>query len=588
MPYWLTSRRAFVATVRSWWASPAAEEVRAAYHDTKRAPGWVVLGMIGVFWPLTGFSLVPVGVAVVVWLIMMWTTSGIRYWFLRRRVRRVLRPLIGLLALLVLSVQAGIWAWLLSIGVWLIVAGLTDTWRAHHRLATWIVGAVSRTTKNDPDEFDLHTTEWDGRHLLYAEVDFGPLVRTEDAAARDRIAQAVAWSLRHAGRYTVSWPAGRASFEITATPTLPTSIYEQDWGDLPGIPIGATDAEHADGVVDTVEAETGTVLESLPIVLVDPTNSDKHILVVGGTGAGKSVWMRGFIARGMRKGWWPGGVFILDGKGGSDFIVFEGREGVHCVARHPDEWTEWLPRISTMMRQRYDEDADYERGNTPKPNFPRYLVVLDEVQEIRATLGKNELDPILQQISRQIRASKGKLLVATQRPDAEDAIPGAVRDMLEDRIILGYMSDTGARMVLGKDWREAVDEYGSNTVPGRGLARVGGHLRRIQGFYLDTPREHPEVEHLYPPKTATVGVTQRNQANAESATTTQWAPRPAADASSNPQKAAQVAVGAAETSAGGKEAPTAVDAPPRAAPAPQENRDDQELPRPPRRRRRTI
>ncbi|ONI77825.1 hypothetical protein ALI144C_30810 [Actinosynnema sp. ALI-1.44] len=82
-----------------------------------------------------------------------------------------------------------------------------------------------------------------------------------------------------------------------------------------------------------------------------------------------------------------------------------------------------------MMRQRYDEDAEYERGNTGKPDFPRYLVVLDEVQGIRATLGKNELDPILQQISRQIRASKGKLLLATQRPDAEDAIPGAVRDM---------------------------------------------------------------------------------------------------------------------------------------------------------------
>jgi DNA segregation ATPase FtsK/SpoIIIE-like protein len=248
--------------------------------------------------------------------------------------------------------------------------------------------------------------------------------------------------------------------------------------------------------------------------------------------------MRGFIARSLRAGWWPGGVFILDGKGGSDFIVFEGREGIHCVARHPEEWAEWLPRISSMLRQRYDEDAEYERGNTEQPDFPRYLVVLDEVQEIRATLGKAVLDPVLQQVSRQIRASRGKLLVATQRPDAEDAIPGAVKDMLEDRLILGYVSEHGARMVLGKDWREAVDEYGADTVPGRGLARVGGRLRRIQGFYLATPRRHPEVEHLYPPRHSTTDTPPETQTNAKGpATATRWAPSRAATASDHDAQA---------------------------------------------------
>lgn len=225
--------------------------------------------------------------------------------------------------------------------------------------------------------------------------------------------------------------------------------------------------------------------------------------------------------------------------------MFEGREGIHCVARHPEEWAEWLPQISSMMRQRYDEDAEYERGNTEQPDFPRYLVVLDEVQEIRATLGKAVLDPVLQQVSRQIRASRGKLLVATQRPDAEDAIPGAVKDMLEDRLILGYVSENGARMVLGKDWREAVDEYGANTVPGRGLARVGGRLRRIQGFYLATPRRHPEVEHLYPPNPSATGAAKEAKADTNgSATTARWAPT-ATTAPDDNQKTDETAEGAA-------------------------------------------
>ncbi len=87
-----------------------------------------------------------------------------------------------------------------------------------------------------------------------------------------------------------------------------------------------------------------------------------------------------------------------------------------------------------MMRGRYDEDAEYHRGHRGKPSNPRWLIVLDEVQEIRRVLGKKVLDPFLQQISRQVRAANGRLVVVTQRPDTEDAIPGAVRDMLEDRI----------------------------------------------------------------------------------------------------------------------------------------------------------
>jgi hypothetical protein len=86
-------------------------------------------------------------------------------------------------------------------------------------------------------------------------------------------------------------------------------------------------------------------------------------------------------------GWFPGGVFLFDGKGGSDCIPFEDWIGVHCVARDPEAWAEHMPQVAAMMRSRYDEDAEYHRGHSPRPNHPRYLVVLDEVQEIRGTLG---------------------------------------------------------------------------------------------------------------------------------------------------------------------------------------------------------
>ena len=275
-----------------------------------------------------------------------------------------------------------------------------------------------------------------------------------------------------------------------------------------------------------------TSLHSLPVLLIHPGDSQRHYLIVGGTGAGKSNFTRGFIARALRLGWFPGGCFIFDGKAGSDYIVFEGREGIRCVAREPEEWEQHMAAVSAMMRARYDEDAAYHRGQRGKPDQPRWLVVLEEIQEIRTVLGKKVVDPFLQQISRQIRASNGRLVVVTQRPDTEDAIPGAVRDMLEERIILGFVSGTGARMVLDKDWQAVTDEYGQAPVPGRGLARITGRLARLQSFRLDLPREHPDLEQFYPPKTAQDGADSYSADEHRSGTlphtATRWAPRPPA------------------------------------------------------------
>lgn len=498
IPEWLTDWRTARSILTAWWYSATALELRAAYVDARRAPGIVVAGMVAVCWPLSGFSWIPVAVAVVAAWVTLRLTRRL-WWRTRIRVRRWSYPVIGLGALVTLVIEAGPRAWLLSIGLWLITAGLTDTIRARRRLTDWLIQHLARTTRTDIEEWRTGSAEWDGRTLLNAELRFGNSVRAEEPAVRERVTQAVSWSLRHSGRYNVEWPAGTSSAVIRALPILPTHVDEQHWPDLPGIVIGVTDAETADGVVETIDAETKETITSHPVALIDPGDAERHYLVAGGTGAGKSVWCRGFISRGILKGWWPGGVYLFDGKAGSDFIPFENRQGVHCVARTPEEWAEWLPRIVAVMTNRYEEDAEYERGRRGKPDSPRYLVVFDEIQQIRASLGHETFDPLIQQIARQIRASNGRLLVATQRPDADDAIPGAVRDMLEDRIILGFLSAIGARMMLDHEWRAATDEYGAQTVPGRGIARIGGRIIRIQTPYLPRLRQHPQAAPLYPP-----------------------------------------------------------------------------------------
>jgi hypothetical protein len=518
------------ATFAGWWYSPSAYELRAAFLDTRRHPALVVLGAVAVFWPLSGFTWLPLVVAAGAWLIVVLATRWVHWWW-RWRVRRATLPAIGLLTLVVLTARAGPLAWGIAVGLWLAIAAVTDDVRARRRLLAWVRRAVARAVRVDPAELHTRRAEWDGRRLAWAEFDTGGLVRVEDAAVRDRVAGAVSWSLRHAGGYAVEWPPGVNTFEITADPALPAAVDEQHWPPgLPGIPIGVTDTAHADGVIDVCDAVTGDVLRSLPVLLVHPGDSQRHYLIVGGTGAGKSNFTRGFIARAMRLGWFPGGCFIFDGKAGSDYIVFEGREGIHCVAREPEEWEQNMAAVSAMMRSRYDEDAAYHRGQRGKPELPKWLVVLEEIQEIRTVLGRKVVDPFLQQISRQIRASNGRLVIVTQRPDADDAIPGAVRDMLEERIILGFVSGTGARMVLDKDWQAVTDEYGQAAVPGRGMARITGRLVRLQSFRLDLPREHPELEAFYPPKAARDTSDDRSADEHQSGTlpniATRWAPPP--------------------------------------------------------------
>lgn len=528
MPTWLLDRHVLRVALSSWWHAAGGYQLRVAWLDTRRVPGLLVLGAVAVFWPLTGFSLLPVGIAAGAFL-LVWLATRRLYWSTRWRIRRMVLPTIGVLALVVLSVQAGPLAWGLAIGGWLIIAGCTDRFRARRRTVAWLRASIARTTRVDPGYLRVGRSEWDGTRLTWCEIDHRGVIREEESAVRDRISAAASWSLRHLGRYAVSWIPGTNAFEVAADPALPTHVAEQHWGELPGIPIGTTDPDSADGVVDTIDATTGDLVASLPVKLVNPRDSERHWLVIGGTGSGKSNFTRGFIARALRTGWFPGGVFIFDGKGGSDYIPFEGRVGVHCVARDPDEWAHYLPKVSAMMRARYDEDAEYHRGHAERPAHPRYLVVLDEVQEIRNTLGKPQVDPFLQQISRQLRASNGRLMVVTQRPDTEDAIPGAVRDMLEDRIILGFVSATGARMVLDRDWQTVVDEYGVEPVPGRGMARIGGKLTRIQSFRLDLPREHPELEQFYPPKLADrspSGQGYSRPGGVPRSPVSQWSPRP--------------------------------------------------------------
>lgn len=69
-----------------------------------------------VFWPLAGFTWLPLAVAAGAWLVVVVGTRWV-HWYWRWRVRRIFLPTIGLLTLAVLTIQAGPLAWGVAIGL---------------------------------------------------------------------------------------------------------------------------------------------------------------------------------------------------------------------------------------------------------------------------------------------------------------------------------------------------------------------------------------------------------------------------------------------------------------------------------------
>ena len=485
--------------LQDWWLSAGGYELRAAWRDLHRAPGLTLAVLALLLWPWSGFSMAPAVAGALVWLLIQLVTWFLPSWWLRRRVRRRTQPAIIALMLGWLALSVDLGGWLITLGLALVATALTDEWRARRRVAAWLLGGIAGAARVDPASLRLHRPRWTNRRLDAAEVAYTEALRDADPAVRERVGEAVSWRLRRAGSYEISWPSGVQALELRRAATLPDHVMDQLWPpDLSGLPIAITDDRDADLIIEKRDENTGEITSRLPVRLWKP-DAERHLLVIGGTGAGKTEFVRRLLAVGLRMGLFPGGVFVLDGKSSAGYACFVGREGVHMVAREPHEWLAGLVEVSRIMRARYDAQWNYRLGHGPKPDMPRLALLLEECQEIRAQLGK-DADRFYSQLGRQCREAQITLILVTQRPDVKDAIPGAVRDMLEDRIVLGFVSAKGAQMALEEHWRDAVDDYGEQTTPGRGVARLAGKYSRIQGLYAGDPIDRPEAERLFPPK----------------------------------------------------------------------------------------
>ena len=286
------------------------------------------------------------------------------------------------------------------------------------------------------------------------------------------------------GRWRARWDleGDRVTFEIR--PSFPTQIWvpptvvdpDRDvlssW-DQVSIPYG----------VD----EDGTELCWRPAVM-------PHLMVVGRTGTGKTVFVHTILVAAAALGW-P--IWVVDGKR-VEFLGFRDWPNVQIVASSIWHQVAVIHRAHALMEHRYHL---VDTGQASEADFEPLLVFLDEYADFRAAViqwwaavkppgSKLRYPPVLEllaSLARKGRTARVHLVFGTQRPDAE-YFGGDMRDNFW-MVSMGRLSPQAAVMV----WQ---DPAAATTIPrgmrGRATSENDkGRPVEIQTYRTPDPRKAP-------------------------------------------------------------------------------------------------
>ena len=215
-----------------------------------------------------------------------------------------------------------------------------------------------------------------------------------------------------------------------------------------------------------------------------------HILVAGGTGSGKSVFISFLILEFLKR---SSKIYIADPKN-SDLGSLDYYLGNDQVATNPNNIARIVRLAVTEMQERYDvmrENFVYG-SNFRDHNFRPVFLIFDEMGSFRASgtdknskAVVNEVMDGIKQIILLGRQAGVFVLVAAQQVSS-DTLSTDLRDNLGLRIALGANSSEGYRMVFGS----ATPEPQPIEVKGAGfLYKQGAGKEKAQYWespFLDT------------------------------------------------------------------------------------------------------
>ena len=216
---------------------------------------------------------------------------------------------------------------------------------------------------------------------------------------------------------------------------------------------------------------------------------DPHLLIAGGTGGGKTVFLRSLLVALLRLG----RVEILDPKQ-ADFVslkdlnVLKGR-----VTWETEGMAQRLIDLNHQMDERYElmrkisnERKEKELGAFYKYDLKPLFIMIDEFPSLvsavedlpqNASVHYMEFMSALKQLDLKGRQAGFYLIIATQNVKADD-LPSTIKDNMMLRITLGRVSSFTYATLFGEENKDKkfkyVEKIGANRIFGRGYYGIFG------------------------------------------------------------------------------------------------------------------
>ncbi len=212
-----------------------------------------------------------------------------------------------------------------------------------------------------------------------------------------------------------------------------------------------------------------------------------HLLVAGGTGSGKSVFVNSLIMSFLyRLSPQQCRMILIDPKM-LELNVFDGIPHLisNVITRTPHAINA-LNWAVLEMENRYDLMAaagsknidSYNAKASGSSKLPYIVIVVDELADLMLS-SDGIVEEAITRLAQKARAAGIHLVIATQRPST-DVITGLIKANMPSRISFKVPSGIDSRTVL--------DASGAEDLIGRGdslMIRPGQNMQRIHGCYVD-------------------------------------------------------------------------------------------------------
>lgn len=226
-------------------------------------------------------------------------------------------------------------------------------------------------------------------------------------------------------------------------------------------------------------------------------STDAHMLVIGGTGGGKTICEHGVIQGLTQAGW---RVWLVDGKY-IEFVGYKDWRNVEFLAQDVDAQIRLIHLAHETMTERYNLIRE---GKIRAEELDPIALVIDEVTSLLAavsqryaetkTKGMSAKPPVLGWLSnlgRLARSAKIHMVFGMQRPDTT-IIDGELRDNFGARISLGRLKSAAGSVMM---WDNHAIGCQIPPIKGRAVSLVNGEPTMIQATYNANPDPNHDDHH---------------------------------------------------------------------------------------------